>query len=132
MRLRLSIQVVEEIDRVLKGQPPTVGDLERLVYLTQVIKEAMRVYSPGPFAARLMEEETKLGQYTLPRDVWESMRSGITDHTSLQTTLFYPLSVIHMCEKYWPNPARFDPDRFSPENSKTIAPGASFKTAYER
>ena len=58
-----------EVDAVLQGQVPDYGDLDKLVYMGQVVKETMRIYTPGPFAARLVEAESTLGDYTLPSGV---------------------------------------------------------------
>jgi cytochrome P450 len=42
-------------------------DLEKLTYLAQVRKESLRVCTPGPFAARLTQEEMVLGTITVPK-----------------------------------------------------------------
>lgn len=34
----------------------------------------------------------------------------------------FPIIAIHHDEKYYPNPEKFDPERFSPENKKNIVP----------
>ena len=34
------------------------------------------------------------------------------------TNCFIPIYYIHRCEKYWPEPLKFIPERFSKENSK--------------
>jgi len=94
----------DEVDEVLKGKAPVMEDLDKLPYLLQVLKESLRVYSPGPFAARILEEELEIGGYVLPKG----------------TTLFYPLGIVHFNPKYWPNPEKFDPDRFGPQNAKNI------------
>lgn len=36
----------------------------------------------------------------------------------------YSISAIHMDEKYFPNPNKFDPERFSDENKANIQTGA--------
>ncbi len=98
-------KVQNEVDQVLQGkEPTTLGDLDRLPYLMQVLKENMRVHTPGPFAARLLDEDLVLGWYTLPQG----------------STLFYPLCAIHKNPEYWNDPETFNPDRFSPENVNEI------------
>lgn len=88
-----------ELDEVLGGEPPTPHDLPKLEYTRRVFAESMRLYPPAYLIGRMAIDEYKLGDYTLP-----------------------PKSVILMspfvCQrnpKYFPDPERFDPDRFAPE-----------------
>ncbi|MEV5571724.1 cytochrome P450 [Spirillospora sp. NPDC052269] len=91
-----------EVDAVLGGRAvPDYGDLRRMTYLDRVLKEAMRLFAPGPYGAREATEEVALGEYTVPAG----------------TTIFYPFWAVHMNPEYWPDPERFDPDRFTPEAS---------------
>ncbi len=62
--------------KVLQDRAPSFEDLEKLNYMTQVCKEGMRVYSPGPFAARLIEQDTEIGGYTIPRGVRSNRASS--------------------------------------------------------
>ncbi|NGN63313.1 cytochrome P450 [Streptomyces sp. A7024] len=95
-------RVAEEVDRVLGDrEAPGYGDLRQLSYLDRVLREAMRLYPPGPYGAREATEELRLGEYTVPAG----------------TTLFYPFWAVHMNPEYWPEPEVFDPDRFTPEAS---------------
>lgn len=93
-----------ELDRVLGDRAtPTYADLKQLRYLDTVLREAMRLYPPGPYGARETTAELRLGDYTLPAG----------------TTIFYPFWAVHMNPAHWPDPTRFDPDRFTPEASAT-------------
>jgi cytochrome P450 len=96
-------KVQREVDAVLKGLHPSLADLDQLTYTTQVLKESMRIYTPGPFGARIVEnaEGLILGPHRLPAGC----------------TVLYPLGVIHMHPEFWPEPSRFDPDRFAPGNN---------------
>ena len=79
--------------------------MEKFPYLDKVIKESMRVITPGPFAARLLEQDLILSnRYVLKKN----------------STLFYPLFSIHKNPKYWPDPEKFDPERF--EESADVYP----------
>jgi cytochrome P450 len=95
-------RVAEEVDRVLGDRPaPEYGDLRHLVHLDRALKEAMRLYPPGPYGAREATEDLVLGEYEVPAG----------------TTIFYPFWAVHMNPEYWPDPHGFDPDRFTPEAS---------------
>jgi len=96
----------EEVDAILKGKSPTLDDIDKMTYINQIIKESMRMNTPGPFAARLVDEEVDISGYKLAKG----------------TTLFYPLSAIHKNSEYWPEPEKFDPERFTPEKVKKMNP----------
>jgi cytochrome P450 len=88
-----------ELDAVLGGRPPTVGDLPRLRYARMVLSEAMRLYPPAWAVARLALEDYRVGPYTAPRGSIVLMSQWVT----------------HRDPRWWPEPERFDPDRWTPE-----------------
>jgi cytochrome P450 len=95
-------RVAGEVDRVLGDRAaPDYGDLKELAHLDRALKEAMRLYPPGPYGAREATEDLVLGEYEVPAG----------------TTIFYPFWAVHMNPEYWPDPHVFDPDRFTPEAS---------------
>ncbi|CAM3543829.1 cytochrome P450 [Kibdelosporangium persicum] len=96
----IAARLREELDSVLGGRmTPTYEELRSLDYLERVVKEAMRRYPPGPYAARELAEDLVLGDYLVPAG----------------TTLMYPIWALHLNPAHWPEPERFDPDRFTPE-----------------
>jgi cytochrome P450 len=98
----VAARAAAEADRVLGDRgAPEYGDLKELTYLDRVLREAMRLYPPGPYGAREATEDLVLGEYTVPAG----------------TTIFYPFWAVHMNPEYWPDPERFDPDRFTAEAS---------------
>jgi cytochrome P450 len=49
-------KLLNEIETQLGGHPPTPGDLERLPYLEQVVKEVLRIYPPAVSLSRIARE----------------------------------------------------------------------------
>ena len=89
----------EEIDRVLAGRLPTVADVDRLPYTTRVVTESMRLYPPAWIIGRRAIDEYSIGGYPVP-----------------------PRSIVVMSQwivqrdpRHYPDPERFDPDRWTPE-----------------
>jgi cytochrome P450 len=88
-----------ELDEVLDGRPPAVEDVPRLPYTRQVFSESMRCYPPAWVVARRALEECPLGSFTLPAGALVLMSEWVTHHDP----------------RYYPDPFRFDPDRWTPE-----------------
>ncbi|HEX8137644.1 MAG TPA: cytochrome P450 [Pyrinomonadaceae bacterium] len=89
-----------EIDEVLgDGRLPTVEDVARLRYTEMVLAESMRLYPPAWVIGRLSIGEYHVAGYTMPP------RSLV---------LMSPY-VMHRDERFYPEPERFDPERWTPE-----------------
>lgn len=86
-----------EVQHVLGGRMPTSADLDRLVYTEQVVNEALRLYSPIHSLSRVALTDDTIGGYHIP--------AGATIYVSLYAT--------HRLPALWPNPDRFDPERFT-------------------
>jgi len=93
-----------EVDAALGDRPATLADLPNLKYTDMVIKESMRIYPPAPSVGREPIRDLQLSGYTIPKG-------------ALLTLSIYGM---HHNPKVFPNPEVFDPERFSPENEKTI------------
>jgi cytochrome P450 len=100
----------EELDRVLGGRLPTVGDLPNLTYTRMVLDEAMRLFPPAYAITRRAVEEDEIQGYAIP--------AGATVMVSPYVT--------HRLPAFWENPEGFDPERFAPERDKTRHPYAYF------
>jgi cytochrome P450 len=73
-------------------------DLPKLGYTEQVIKEALRLYPPAAFLSRTARAADRLcGREVRPGD-----------------TVMLPVYAMHRNHLLWPDPDRFDPDRFAP------------------
>lgn len=92
------------------------GDLEtdyntisQLTYLDKVFCEALRLFPPVVlFVTREAAEDAQLGDFHIPAG----------------TNVQIPIWQIHHDPKLWPDPYRFDPERFEPELKKNRHPMA--------
>ncbi|MFF8838056.1 cytochrome P450 [Streptomyces sp. NPDC015130] len=89
----------EEVDRVLAGRTPGAADLDSLPYVTQVLKEAMRLFPAAPAIGRRAVAATEIDGVTVPAGADVVVLPWVT----------------HRHPAYWEDPERFDPDRFTPE-----------------
>lgn len=85
----------EELDRELAG-PPSADDVARLTYTRNVVKEAMRVMPPVWGFFRELRADYQLGDAVLPAGSLVGFSPWVT----------------HRDARYWPDPLRFDPDRW--------------------
>jgi cytochrome P450 len=107
-------KVLNEIDQTIEGRIPGYNDLHKLTYLVQVINETMRLYPPIWHFGRMNINEDEVGGYTFkPKSHFR-----ISCYT------------IHRNPKYWKDPDRFDPERFSPVNIKNHVPGSFIPFGY--
>jgi cytochrome P450 len=89
----------DEISRVLGSAVPTMESLDALTYTDQVINETLRLYSPIHSISRVALEDDTIGGYFIP--------AGAMIYVSLYAT--------HRLPQIWPEPDKFDPERFAPE-----------------
>ncbi len=87
-----------EVDAVLGKRQPTVEDLYRLPYTRMVADETLRIYPPTGFVARQAKQDDQLGDYHLPAG----------------SILMISPHVTHRLPELWPEPERFEPERFAP------------------
>ncbi len=92
-------RLYEELDRVLEGREPVVADLPRLRYTEMVLSESMRLFPPAWILGRRAIVDHELGGYRIPAGSIVLLSQWIT----------------HRDARYFPDPLRFDPQRFTPE-----------------
>jgi cytochrome P450 len=88
-----------ELDDVLGGRLPTVDDLPRLRYSENVVAESMRLFPPAWALGRRSLKDQELGGARVARG-------------SLVMSSPY---LMHRDARFFPDPLRFEPDRFTPE-----------------
>lgn len=98
-------KLVEELQRVLGGRAPTASALPRLTYTEMVLREAMRLYPPVWVIGRRALAPFRMGNYELPAETNVVMSQLIT----------------HRDAKYFPEPERFDPDRWRPNDPRNLS-----------
>ncbi|CAH0392173.1 unnamed protein product [Bemisia tabaci] len=80
---------------------PTMEDLQKMKYLEQVIKESMRMFPSVPILGREATDDVKLGDHMIPK----------------KSVIVLNVYNLHRDPKVFPDPEKFNPDRFSPEES---------------
>jgi cytochrome P450 len=88
----------EEVDAVLGGRLPSVADVERLPYVTRVVTESMRLYPPAWLVGRRAVNEYQIGDYYVPA----------------RSIVVMSQWIVHRDSRHYPEPERFDPDRWTP------------------
>jgi cytochrome P450 len=90
-------KMCEELAGVLAGRTPTVEDVPKLRYLEMVLAESMRLYPPAWAMGRRAQNDFTLAGYRLPAG----------------TTVLVSQFITHRDARNFPDPLRFDPERFA-------------------
>ncbi|MGI8655027.1 MAG: cytochrome P450 [Pyrinomonadaceae bacterium] len=102
-------KLYDEIDTVIGGRAPALSDVAQLSYTEMVFAESMRLFPPAWALARFVLKEYQVGGYTLPAG---------------SIVIMSPY-VMHRDSRYFPDPCRFDPERWKPE-AKAARPAYSY------
>jgi len=103
----------DEVDRVLGANldvRPTFQQVTQLTYITQILKEALRLWPPAPaYGIAPLQDEMLAGRYKLKKGTF--------------TTVL--VTALHRDPSVWgPNPDAFDPENFSREAEAKRPPNA--------
>jgi len=90
-----------EIQAQLGGRAPEASDLSNLPYLTMTVNEVLRLYPTTWSLLREAIEDDEIGGYHIPA----------------KSTLMFDLYLTQRLPKYWAQPERFMPERFTPGNT---------------
>jgi cytochrome P450 len=92
-------RVAEELARVLGGRLPGFDDLASLTVCERVLAESIRLYPPAWIMGRRALRDVELGPYAIPAEGYVLASPYATQRDP----------------RWFPDPLRFDPDRFTPE-----------------
>lgn len=92
-------RALEEIKSITEDEDPDYDALHKMTYLENVIQESLRIYPPAVAINRLCNSDCIVGGY----------------HFQAGTSVLVPIQELHMDPEVWPDPEKFDPDRFLPE-----------------
>jgi cytochrome P450 len=99
-----------EVDTMLSGRPPTAEDAARLVVTEQVIREAMRLYPPAWIIGREAVESVDVCGHSVP----------------IGASVVMPQYVVHRDPRFFQDPGRFLPERWTPEFTRSLPRFAFF------
>ncbi|XP_060554899.1 cytochrome P450 20A1-like [Ruditapes philippinarum] len=95
-------KVVKEIKNVLGDDDVDHTNMGELEYLRQVIDETLRCAVVAPWAARFQDFDSELGGHRIPKN----------------TPVIHALGVASKDETVFPEPDKFDPNRFTHEHNR--------------
>ena len=93
-----------EAEAVAPGRPLTLADLPRLTYAEAVVNETMRLHPPAWAIGREALEPFELGGHAFPKG----------------TSIFLSPWSVHRDARWFPDPDRFDPDRWADGLAKRL------------
>ena len=91
-------RMLAEVDAVLGDRPPTMADADHLPWTTACFSEAMRLYPPAWAIPRVCVADDDIDGHRIPKGA----------------NVLIPIHALHRDERFWPEPERFDPERFLP------------------
>ncbi|XP_077994525.1 cytochrome P450 3A24-like isoform X2 [Glandiceps talaboti] len=102
-------KVQSEIDDVMEGyKEPGYEAVNKMTYLDMVVSETLRMYPPGFRFDRKCSQDTVINGIKIPKDILVGI----------------PAYAIHHDPELYPNPSKFDPDRFTKEEKEKRHPYA--------
>jgi len=98
-------KLLVELLTVIDGnRTPTVDDIPKLTFTEKVLRESMRLFPPVWLIGRSVDNDYTLGEYTVPAG----------------STIMMSQYVMHHDPRYFNEPERFDPERWSSEAKSSL------------
>ncbi|CAB3239056.1 unnamed protein product [Arctia plantaginis] len=107
------VEEIKEFDQKNGGQLD-FKSIQSMKYMDMVVSEGMRMHPPAPFLDRICVKDYNFGRVnkTATKDL--IVRKG--------AAIGFPIYIFHRDPQLFPNPQKFDPERFSDENKHNIKP----------
>ena len=96
-----------EVDELFANRGPTPEKLRAMDVTHRVVLETLRMYRVAPVALRQAVNTFEFAGHTIPAG----------------TSLMFATTVPHLLPEYFPEPERFDIDRYTPDRAEHRAPG---------
>ena len=100
-------KVQAEADALYAKDTVTEADIRGLDYIQGCLKEGMRLWPIAVAQMRTTNHDIEFEGHIIPKD----------------EMIFIGTSVPHFMEEYFPNPTKFDPERFNDERREHMKPG---------
>lgn len=98
-------KLVEELESIFdRDGTPSVDDIPKLKFTKKVLRESMRLYPPVWSLGRYVANDYALDKYTVPAG----------------STIMMSQYLIHRDPRYYNEPDRFDPERWSSEAKSSL------------
>lgn len=102
-----------EIDNVFNSDKLSYENLLKMKYLDMVVCESLRKWSPAPILGRKCTKSFEIKPKTSEEKSLELKPGDV---------VWIPVHGLHYDPKVYPDPSRFDPERFNDENKSKINP----------
>ena len=96
---KIQATLQKELDSVIGRRLPTADDISKLEYTEKIFKETLRIRPSVWALSRLTNEEYKMGEYLIPRN----------------SVIFMSQYAMHNSPKYYADPDKFIPERWTKE-----------------
>lgn len=107
------IDEVDEIDANLSGELVTYDDMQKMKYMDMVINEVLRIRPPSVLLDRVCSKDCILDD-----------GDKVKIHIAKGSLIWVPVYNFHHDERFFPEPEKFDPERFNEENKANLGSAA--------
>ncbi|HEY7138127.1 MAG TPA: cytochrome P450 [Acidimicrobiia bacterium] len=109
-------RAAQEVDAVVGDHRPTIAHFARMQHLDAVVNETLRLWPAGFLSARYAVDGFEFDGHEIPA----------------RSTVLYSPFVTHRDPRWWPEPDRFDPDRWRDGREPTPYTFLPFGGGYRR